>query len=557
MTTKVIVRDSFTDVVTRTVKLFCGIVKVTLGPRGRNVIIHCNDLSGKPRITKDGVTVAMSIALEDESENAIVQLLCEASKTLNNKEGDGTTSCLVLLQAIIENSIHDVRMNEKIDINEYFRGMDKAIEMLISYIQNRTVMIKGNAEKVKQIAMIASNGDEKYAQFIATAYEKIGKYGSISCHEGHGNEPKLEMVEGMTLDRGYVSQYFVTKTDKMVCELENPFILIYDKKISSFQSMLKPLDESVKHGRPLLIISEDLDGDALSHTVVNKLRGVIKVCAIKAPGFGERRSEMLEDIAILTGGKVISSEKGDLLENIENWGIYFGSAKTVTVGKDSTVIVDGNGCKDAIQERIMMIQNQFANSTSDYDREKLQERISKLSDGVAKINVSAPTESEMKETKDRVDDAIHATKSAVENGVVQGAGLCIARGARFVLSNINPLDYSSDYMRGVQAITRACDSIFLQILTNGYIDNSALIMHNILSHQDENYGYDVRNNVYGDMYNMGIIDASNVVRTIVQVAYSVSKNILQSMVIVADKKEEASANSAGVAHRNPMMGMDY
>lgn len=530
---KDIIRDEYVEKVLSALNKVCDTVKVTLGPNGRSVIISENNMT--PRCTKDGVTVAKAIELEDASENAIAQLVCEASKTLNTKQGDGTTSCLVFLQEIINKSIYSVRQNEQTNVSEYFNGMDEAIVQITKYIQDNTTSIKGNFNKVKQIAMVSSNGDIKHAEFIAEAFEKIGQSGSVSCHESHSNESTLEIVKGMSLDRGYSSQHFITNKTKQICELDDPVIMIYNEKISSSKNLVKFLESCLQKNKPILIIAEDVSGEALSTLAFNNLRGIIKVCTIKAPGFGDRRIDILEDIAILTGGKVISPDKGDAIENISDWDQFLGSAKTITIGKDSTIIVDGAGDKQDISIRINMLDEQIKSSTSEYDKEKLIERRAKLLAGVAKINVSAPTETELKERKDRVEDAIHATKSAVENGVVIGSGLSIARGALSIKIDKNQHD---DFIKGMKVIQSSANAILRQIFDNAYIENPAVVIDNILKNDNKNYGYNVRTRQYCDMYETGVIDPANVVIHIVNVAHSVAKNILQSMVVISERKEE-------------------
>lgn len=419
------------------------------------------------------------------------------------------------------------------------------LKKITQYIESQTVEIKDNYEKIKQVAMIASNGDEEHSELIAKAYQKIGIHGSVSCHEAHGNESTLEIVDGMNIDRGYLSQYFVNTREKTVCELENPFVLLYDKKISSSRSIVKALDECVRQSRALLIIAEDVEGEALSTLVINKLRGVIKVCAIKAPGFGDRRNEILEDIAILTGGKVISADKGEVIDNIEDWSHFFGSAQSIIVDKDETVIVDGRGNKEDIKGRIEVIASLIKSSTSDYETEKLSERMAKLGNGIAKINIAATTETELKERKDSMEDASHAARSSINDGIISGSGVCTIRGADSIV--IDP-KWHVDFQKGVKTIQKAATSITSNILQNACVSDQVVI-DQIRRNADKNYGYNVRTGQYCNLYESGVIGPAKVEILVITVSLSIAKKILQSMVIITDKPSETPEQPA----MNPQM----
>lgn len=504
-------------------------VKVTLGPKGRNVII--DKKFGAPAITKDGVTVAKEIELAEPIENMGAQLVKEvASKTADNA-GDGTTTATVLTQAIFNAGIKNVAAGANpMDLK---RGIDKAVAAIVAELKSNSKAITTSKE-IQQVATISANSDEEIGKMIADAMDKVGKDGVITVEEAKGTETEVRTVEGMQFDRGYLSPYFVTNTEKMEAELERPFILIYDKKISSMKELLPVLEPVAQSGKPLLIIAEDVDGEALATLVVNKIRGALKVAAVKAPGFGDRRKAMLEDIAILTGGTVISEERGYKLENATV--DYLGTAEKINVDKDNTTIVNGAGAKEQIQARINEIKAQIEKTTSDYDREKLQERLAKLSGGVAILYIGAATEVEMKEKKDRVDDALHATRAAVQEGVVVGGGVALVRAAS-ALDNLKGENEDQD--TGINIIRLAIESPLRTIVENAGGEGSVVI--NKIKENTGNFGYNARTDQYEDLFQAGVIDPTKVTRLALENASSIAALLLTTECVVADVKDDAPA----------------
>jgi chaperonin GroEL len=504
-------------------------VKVTLGPKGRNVII--DKKFGAPAITKDGVTVAKEIELAEPIENMGAQLVKEvASKTADNA-GDGTTTATVLTQAIFNAGIKNVAAGANpMDLK---RGIDKAVSAIVAELRKNSKAISTGKE-IQQVATVSANNDEEIGKMIANAMDKVGKDGVITVEEAKGTETEVRTVEGMQFDRGYLSPYFVTNTEKMEAELDRPYILIYDKKISSMKELLPILEPVAQSGKPLLIIAEDVDGEALATLVVNKIRGALKVAAVKAPGFGDRRKAMLEDIAILTGGTVISEERGYKLENatIE----YLGTAEKVNIDKDNTTIVNGAGESSNIQARIAEIKSQIEKTTSDYDKEKLQERLAKLSGGVAILYIGAATEVEMKEKKDRVDDALHATRAAVQEGVVVGGGVALVR-ASSVLDTLKGENEDQD--TGINIIRLALESPLRTIVENAGGEGSVVI--NKIKENKGNYGYNARTDVYEDLFEAGVIDPTKVTRLALENASSIAALLLTTECVVADVKEDTPA----------------
>ncbi|MDN3670121.1 chaperonin GroEL [Echinicola jeungdonensis] len=505
-------------------------VKVTLGPKGRNVII--DKKFGAPTITKDGVSVAKEIELEEPIENMGAQLVKEvASKTADNA-GDGTTTATVLAQSIFNVGIKNVAAGANpMDLK---RGIDKAVAKVVAELKSNSNPISTSKE-IAQVGTISANNDEEIGKMIADAMEKVGKDGVITVEEAKGTETEVKTVEGMQFDRGYLSPYFTTNTEKMEAELENPYILIYDKKISAMKELLPVLEPVAQSGKPLLIIAEDVDGEALATLVVNKIRGALKVAAVKAPGFGDRRKAMLEDIAILTGGTVISEERGYKLENasIE----YLGTADKVNIDKDNTTIVKGAGEKSAIEARIAEIKAQIDKSTSDYDKEKLQERLAKLSGGVAILYIGAATEVEMKEKKDRVDDALHATRAAVQEGVVVGGGVAFIR-ALVSLDNLKGENEDQD--TGINIVKQALESPLRTIVSNAGAEGSVVI--NKIRENEGNFGYNARTDVFEDLFQAGVIDPTKVTRLALENAASIASLLLTTECVVADIKEEGGAS---------------
>ncbi|MCH7396365.1 chaperonin GroEL [Belliella sp. DSM 107340] len=504
-------------------------VKVTLGPKGRNVII--DKKFGAPTITKDGVSVAKEIELAEPIENMGAQLVKEvASKTADNA-GDGTTTATVLTQAIFNVGIKNVAAGANpMDLK---RGIDKAVLAVVGSLRESSKAISTGKE-IQQVATVSANNDEEIGKMIADAMEKVGKDGVITVEEAKGTETEVRTVEGMQFDRGYLSPYFTTNTEKMEAELERPYILIYDKKISSMKELLPVLEPVAQTGKPLLIIAEDVDGEALATLVVNKIRGALKVAAVKAPGFGDRRKAMLEDIAILTGGTVISEERGYKLENATI--DYLGTAEKINIDKDNTTIVNGSGDPAAIQARIAEIKSQIEKTTSDYDKEKLQERLAKLSGGVAILYIGAATEVEMKEKKDRVDDALHATRAAVQEGIVVGGGVALVRAAA-ALDSLRGENEDQD--TGINIIRQAIESPLRTIVENAGGEGSVVI--NRIKENSGNYGYNARTDVYEDLFEAGVIDPTKVTRLALENAASIAALLLTTECVIADVKEEGSA----------------
>ena len=525
------------------VNVLANAVKVTLGPKGRNVVIDKS--FGAPTITKDGVSVAKEIELEDKFENMGAQLVREVASKTNDVAGDGTTTATVLAQAILIEGMKSVAAGmNPMDLK---RGIDKATRAAVEQIH--ALSTPANDDKaIAQVGSISANSDVKIGGLISEAMQKVGKKGVITVEEGSGFEDALEVVEGMQFDRGYISPYFANKQDSLTCEFDNPLILLVDKKISNIREIVPLLEKVMQSSRPLLIIAEDVENEALATLVVNNLRGGLKTCAVKAPGFGDRRKAMLQDIAILTGGVVISEEVGLSLESAELE--HLGTAKKVTVGKENTVIVDGAGNKADIDARVESIRHQAEEATSDYDKEKLQERVAKLSGGVAVIKVGAATETEMKEKKDRVDDALHATRAAVEEGVVPGGGVALVR----ALSALADLKGDNDDQNaGINILRRAMEAPLRQIVTNAG-DEASVIVNEVKNGQG-NYGYNAATGVYGDMIEMGILDPAKVTRSALEHAASVAGLMLTTEVMITDKPAPADNSAAAMGGMGSMGGM--
>ncbi len=518
------------DGLKRGVDALANAVKVTLGPKGRNVIISKS--FGAPTVTKDGVSVAKEVELENELENMGAQMVKEVASKTNDLAGDGTTTATVLAQAIVKEGLKNVAAGANpMDLK---RGIDKAVASITADLDKQTQEVGSSSEKIKQVASISANNDEVIGDLIATAFDKVGKEGVITVEEAKGTDTYVDVVEGMQFDRGYLSPYFVTDTDKMIADLENPYILLIDKKISNLQEILPILEPVAQSSRPLLIIAEDVDGQALATLVVNKLRGGLKIAAVKAPGFGDRRKAMLEDIAILTGGTVISEERGFSLENATL--DLLGTAETVTIDKDNTTIVNGNGDAEAIKGRVNQIKAQIETTTSDYDKEKLQERLAKLAGGVAVLYVGAASEVEMKEKKDRVDDALHATRAAVEEGIVAGGGVALVR-AKKVLESLETENL--DETTGVQIVNKAIESPLRTIVENAGGEGSVVI--NKVLEGSKDFGYDAKSDAYVNMLDAGIIDPKKVTRVALENAASVAGMILTTECALVDIKEDNPA----------------
>ena len=515
------------DLLKKGVDELANAVKVTLGPKGRNVILEKK--FGAPQITKDGVTVAKEIELACPYENMGAQLVKEVASKTNDKAGDGTTTATVLAQAIIGVGLKNVTAGANpMDLK---RGIDKAVSKVVESIAAQSEAVGTNMERIEHVAKISANGDESIGKLIAEAMQKVKKEGVITVEEAKGTETTVEVVEGMQFDRGYISAYFVTDTEKMETQFENPYILIYDKKISVLKDLLPILEQVVQSGRALLIIAEDIDSEALATLVVNRLRGGLKVCAVKAPGFGDRRKAMLEDIAILTGGTVITEEKGMKLEDAKM--DMLGSADKITVNKDNTTIVKGNGDKAAIESRIGQIKAQIETTTSDYDKEKLQERLAKLAGGVAVLYVGAPSEVEMKEKKDRVDDALHATRAAIEEGTVPGGGVAYLR-AISVLEGLK--GENEDETTGIEIVKRAIEEPLRQIVNNAGKEGAVVVQK--VKEGKGAFGYNARTDVYEDLCEAGVVDPAKVTRIALENAASIAGMFLTTECVVADKKEE-------------------
>jgi chaperonin GroEL len=517
----------------RGVDTLANAVKVTLGPKGRNVVLDKS--FGAPRITKDGVTVAKEIELEDKFENMGAQMVREVASRTNDLAGDGTTTATVLAQAIVKEGAKSVAAGmNPMDLK---RGIDMAVEAIVADLKAHAKKVTSN-EEIAQIGTISANGDTEIGRFLADAMQKVGNDGVITVEEAKSLETELEVVEGMQFDRGYVSPYFVTNTEKMRVELEDPYVLIHEKKLSGLQTMLPLLESVVQSGKPLLIVAEDVEGEALATLVVNRLRGGLKVAAVKAPGFGDRRKAMLEDIAILTGGTAISEDLGIKLENVTLK--MLGRAKKVVIDKENTTIVNGAGAKKDIEARVAQIKAQIEETTSDYDREKLQERLAKLAGGVAVIRVGGATEVEVKEKKDRVDDAMHATRAAVEEGVLPGGGVALLRSLK-ALDGLKP--ENADQKAGVEIVRRAVQVPARQIVLNAGEDGS-LVVGKLLENSSYNWGFNAATGEYQDMVKAGVIDPAKVVRTALQDAASVAALLITTEALVADKPKKPEPAAA-------------
>jgi chaperonin GroEL len=518
------------DGLKRGVDALANAVKVTLGPKGRNVIISKS--FGAPQVTKDGVTVAKEIELENELENMGAQMVKEVASKTNDLAGDGTTTATVLAQAIVKEGLKNVAAGANpMDLK---RGIDKAVEAIVKDLEKQSKKVGSSSEMIKQVASISANNDDTIGDLIAKAFSKVGKEGVITVEEAKGMETYVDVVEGMQFDRGYLSPYFVTDSDKMVADLENPYILLFDKKISNLQEILPILEPVAQSGRPLLIVAEDVEGQALATLVVNKLRGGLKIAAVKAPGFGDRRKAMLEDIAILTGGTVISEERGFSLENADL--SMLGTAESIMIDKDNTTIVNGAGKSSDIKARVNQIKAQIESTTSDYDKEKLQERLAKLAGGVAVLYVGAASEVEMKEKKDRVDDALHATRAAVEEGIVAGGGVALVR-AKSVLEKITTENL--DEVTGIQIVARAIEAPLRTIVSNAGGEGSVVISKVMEGKKD--FGFDAKSETYVDMLKAGIIDPKKVTRIALENAASVAGMILTTECALVDIKEDTPA----------------
>ena len=530
------------DGLRRGVDQLANTVKVTLGPKGRNVVI--DKAFGGPQITKDGVTVAKEIELSDRLENMGAQMLKQVASKTNDLAGDGTTTATVLAQAIVKEGLKNVAAGANpLDLK---RGIDKAVAATVENLKKQAQKVGNDPEKIKQVAAISANNDETIGELIAEAFSKVGKEGVITVEEAKGMDTTVDVVEGMQFDRGYISPYFVTNTEKMNAVLEDPYVLLYDKKISSMKELLPILEPVVQAGRALMIIAEDVDGEALATLVVNRLRGTIKVCAVKAPGFGDRRKAMLEDIAILTGGTVISEERGYTLEN--STLDMLGTARTVTVDKDNTTIVGGKGSSEAIEERVKQIRAQIETTTSDYDREKLQERLAKLAGGVAVLYVGAASEVEMKEKKDRVDDALHATLAAVEEGIVPGGGVALVR-AKEAIKAVKA--ENKDEQTGVEIVLRAIEEPLRTIVNNAGGEGSVVVAK--VEAGKDDFGFNAKTDEYVNMFQAGIIDPTKVTRVALENAASVAGMILTTEAAVVDIKEENPAPAAPMGGMGGMM----
>jgi chaperonin GroEL len=525
----------------RGVNILADAVKVTLGPKGRNVVLDKS--FGAPRITKDGVTVAKEIELEDKFENMGAQMVKEVASRTNDEAGDGTTTATVLAQAIIKEGMKSVAAGmNPMDLK---RGIDLATTKVVAAIKAASRKVE-NSDEVAQVGTISANGEAEIGRQIADAMQKVGNEGVITVEENKGLETETEVVEGMQFDRGYLSPYFVTNADKMTAELEDALILLHEKKLSSLQPMVPLLEAVIQSGKPLLIVAEDVEGEALATLVVNKLRGGLKIAAVKAPGFGDRRKAMLQDIAILTGGQVISEDLGMKLENV---GIdMLGSAKRVSINKDNTTVVDGHGAKAEIQARVAQIRQQIEETTSDYDREKLQERVAKLAGGVAVIKVGGMTEVEVKERKDRVDDALNATRAAVQEGIVVGGGVALIQAAK-TLDGLK--GQNSDQDAGIAIVRKALEAPLRQIAQNAGVDGS-VVAGKVRESNDAKFGFNAQTEEYGDMFKFGVIDPAKVVRTALEDAASVAGLLISTEAMVADRPKDDKAPAMG----GGMGGMD-
>ncbi len=529
------------------VEVLANAVKVTLGPKGRNVVLDKS--FGAPRITKDGVTVAKEIELDDKFENMGAQLVREVAQKTNDQAGDGTTTATVLAYAIVKEGAKAVAAGmNPMDLK---RGIDLAVKAVVADIEKRAKKV-GSSSEVAQVGTISSNGDKEVGKMIANAMQKVGNEGVITVEEAKALETDIEIVEGMQFDRGYLSPYFITNAEKMTAELEDPYVLLHEKKLSQLQAMLPVLEAVVQSGKPLLIVAEDIEGEALATLVVNKLRGGLKVAAVKAPGFGDRRKAMLEDIAILTGGQLIAEDLGIKLESVTT--AMLGRAKKVVIEKEKTTIVDGAGKKKDIEARVGQIKAQIEETTSDYDREKLQERLAKLAGGVAVIRVGGATEVEVKEKKDRVEDALNATRAAVEEGIVPGGGVALVRARKAIgkLTNANP-----DVQSGINIVLKALEQPLRQIAENSGVEGS-IVVNKVLENKSETYGFDAQSEDYVDMFDKGIVDPAKVVRAALQDAASVAGLLVTTEAMVAElPKDKPAVPAMPGGGMGGMGGMDY
>jgi chaperonin GroEL len=531
----------------RGVDILANAVKVTLGPKGRNVVIEKS--FGAPRTTKDGVTVAKEIELEDRLENMGAQMLREVASKANDTAGDGTTTATVLAQAIVREGMK--RVAAGMNPMDLKRGIDKAVTEVVSDLAHHAKKVKTN-EEIAQVGTISANGQREIGEMIAQAMAKVGNEGVITVEEAKSADTELDVVEGMQFDRGYISPYFITKADKMAVELDDPLILLHETKLSSLQPLLPILEAVVQSQKPLLIIAEDVDGEALATLVVNKLRGGLRIAAVKAPGFGDRRKAMLQDIAVLTGGQVISEDLGIKLENVSM--DMLGKAKRVTIDKDNTTIVDGSGKKKEIEARVGQIRKQIEDTSSDYDKEKLQERLAKLAGGVAVIKVGGATEIEVKEKKDRVDDALNATRAAVEEGIVPGGGVALLRASK----NIGVVGLNDDEKAGIDIVRKALEAPIRQIAENAGVEGS-VVVNTILQNKARSYGFNAQTEEYGDLVAMGVIDPVKVVRSALQNAASVASLLITTEAGIADapKKDSAGGGGGMGGGMGGMGGMDF
>ncbi|MFA4940599.1 MULTISPECIES: chaperonin GroEL [unclassified Brevundimonas] len=535
------------DKMLRGVNVLANAVKVTLGPKGRNVVIQKS--FGAPRSTKDGVSVAKEIELEDAFENMGAQMIREVASKTNDKAGDGTTTATVLAQAIVQEGLKAVAAGmNPMDLK---RGIDKAVTLVLQEIKDKSKPVSNNSE-IAQVGTISANGDSEIGELIAQAMAKVGNEGVITVEEAKTADTTVDVVEGMQFDRGYLSPYFITNADKMEVQLEEPLILLFEKKLTSLQAMLPILEAVVQSGRPLLIIAEDIEGEALATLVVNKLRGGLRVAAVKAPGFGDRRKAMLEDLAILTGGQVISEDLGIKLESVTI--DMLGKAKKVTITKDDTTIVEGVGEKDAIEARVAQIKRQIEDTTSDYDKEKLQERLAKLAGGVAVLRVGGSTEVEVKEKKDRVDDALNATRAAADEGIVPGGGIALLKASK-ILADVK--GDNADQNAGIAIIRRALQAPIRQIAENSGVEGS-IVVGKVLENEDASFGFNAQTEEYGDLVKMGVIDPAKVVRTALQDAASVAGILITTEAAVADApKKGGSGGAPDMGGMGGMGGMDF
>jgi len=518
-------------------------VKVTLGPKGRNVIIEKK--FGAPHITKDGVSVAREVELEDPFQNMGAQLVKEVASKTGDDAGDGTTTATVLAQSIINVGLKNVAAGANpMDIK---RGIDKAVEATVAHIKSQAMEVGDDFKKIEDVARVSANNDEKIGALIAEAMKKVKKEGVITVAEAKGTETTVDIVEGMQFDRGYISPYFITNAEKLECEMDSPYVLLYDKKISNLKDMLPILEGTAQSGRPLIIIAEDVDQEALATLVVNRIRGSLKICAVKAPGFGDRRKEMLEDIAILTGATVVSEEKG--MQLATSTLDVLGTAEKITVNKDTTTIVNGAGSKDAIASRVSQIKAQIATTTSDYDREKLQERLAKLAGGVAVLHIGAPSEVEMKEKKDRVDDALSATRAAIAEGIVPGGGVAYIR-AIDTLDNLK--GDNEDETTGIQIVRRAIEEPLRQIVANAGVEG-AVVVQRVKDGKDD-FGYNARTGKYENLLSAGVIDPAKVTRVALENAASIAGMFLTTECVIANKKEETPDPAASMGAGGMGMG---